>query len=114
MNYTTFEVNGKEYKLVLTTKTMIELEKKLGRNPIDIIMDAANDIMPKITELVMVLWCSMQKFNHGMKFEDCCEVFDEYLQDGNTYTDFIEVVVSIFQSSGLIDSDNDTDEENPN
>ena len=30
MNYVLFTVKGKDYKLVLTTRTMVELEKRLN------------------------------------------------------------------------------------
>ena len=62
MNYVLFTVKGKDYKLVLTTRTMVELEKRLnGRNPISILMDVADDKLSTITEMILILWCSVVK-----------------------------------------------------
>lgn len=102
MNYTIFTVNDKEYKLVLTTKSMCELEKKLGVNPIEILSNAAKDRLPKIGEMVLILHAAAQKYNHGITLENCYDILDSYVAEGNAYTDFINVIVDIYEVSGLI------------
>lgn len=114
MNYVLFTVKGKDYKLVLTTRTMVELEKRLnGRNPISILMDVADDKLPTITEMILILWCSMVKYNHGISLDDCYDIFDDYVAEGHAYTDFIEVMMKIFETSGLINTKS-TEDSDPN
>lgn len=109
MNYVMFY----DYKLALNTRMMVELERKLGRNPIDILIDAANEKMPKISDMVLTLWASAQRFNHGISLDDCYDIFDNYIGEGHSYTDFITVMMDIFTTSGLIAKPNEEDS-NPN
>ncbi len=111
MNYTNFEVNGKDYKLVLTTRTLVDLERKLERSPMDILMDTANDKMPKAGDLVLVLWASLQKFHHNMSVNDCYDLFDAYLEE-HTIMDFMTVVLDIFKVSGIFKDETEEDEKN--
>ena len=59
MLYTTLTVCENEYKCRLTTKGCVDLEKKLGANPISIFMNIANNQLPKIEDMVAVLHASM-------------------------------------------------------
>ena len=43
MNYMNFEAGGNTYKLVLTTRAMVELEKKIGCNPLDILVKVQSE-----------------------------------------------------------------------
>jgi hypothetical protein len=105
--YVDFSAGGNDYKLRLNTRTTITLEKQLGCNPLAIFGDG--DTMPTITTLVHVLYCSLQQLHHGISLEDAYNIFDEYLEDGNSATDFLSVVINIFKVSGLIKSDKVTE-----
>ena len=107
MMYVDFKAGGKEYKLRLDTRSTIALEKQLGCNPLAIF--GAGDEMPQITTLVQVLYCSMLTLNHGISLETTYNIFDEYLEDGNSATDFLSVVIDVFKVSGLIKSDKVTE-----
>lgn len=111
MNYINFSAGEKEYKLALTTRGMVELEKKIGCNPVNLLIAASDDRVPQISEMVAVLWASMQKYNHGVKFDDCYDIFDEWLDDGNKVVEFLDIIVEIYQVSGLI---GDSEEADPN
>jgi hypothetical protein len=115
MNYVLFNAGGKEYKLVLTTRTMCELEKRLGCNPIDIMVAAADGRLPQVNAMVLILHASCQKFNHGVSIDDCYDIFDNYIADGHALTDFISVIMKIFEVSGLIgQSTESADSQSPN
>ena len=43
--------------------------------------------------------------NHD--FDEVYKIFDEYLADGNAPTDFIQVIIEIYQVSGLIPKENE-------
>ncbi|MBR4419971.1 MAG: hypothetical protein IKT32_03745 [Clostridia bacterium] len=80
---------------------MIALEKALGANPLSI-FDAEGNTMPPVTALVAVLHASLQQYNHGISMADAYDIFDAYIEDGNSVDKFIYVVLDIYRESGLI------------
>lgn len=103
MLYVDFKAGEKEYKLRLSTRNMIALEKQLGCNPMNIFGNG--DQLPTITQMVSVLYCAMQQYNHGITLDNCYGIFDRYLEDGHSATDFITVIVDIYKASGIIKED---------
>lgn len=100
MMYYDFLAGNKEYKLRLNTKNIVELEKKIGCNPLGIF--GKGDTIPTVTTMVTVLHSSLQQYHHGISFNDAFEIFDNYIEDGNSTTDFINVIVEIYKVSGII------------
>lgn len=98
--YVDFSAGGKEYKLRLNTRNIVSLEKALGMNPLAIFGNG--DTMPTITTLVTILHASLQQYQHNITLDDAYDIFDNYLADGNTMTDFIPVVLDLYRVSGLI------------
>lgn len=98
--YVDFTAGNKDYKLRLSTKNVIALEKHLGCNPLAIFGNG--DTIPTITTMVHVLNASLQQLNHGITLADAYDIFDAYLADGHTMTDFIPVIVEVYKASGLI------------
>ena len=41
----------------------------------------------------------------GISMNDAFDIFDSYLDDGHAVTDFLNVIVDVFKSSGIIKSD---------
>lgn len=108
MLYVDFSTGVKEYKLRLSTRNTVMLEKQLGCNPLAIFGNG--DTIPTVTVMVTILHVSLQQYQHGITLNDAYDIFDEYLANGNTMTDFIPVIVEIYKVSGLIK--NDTQEKN--
>lgn len=100
MNYVDFTAGNKEYKLRLSTREIVVLEKQLGRNPLTIFGNG--DTIPTITTMVQILHASLQQLNHGITLNDAYDIFDAYLADGHTMTEFIPVIIEIYKMSGLI------------
>lgn len=100
MMYVNFVAGNKEYKLRLTTRDVVSLERQIGCNPLAIFGNG--DVIPTLTTMVHVLHASLQSLQHGITLTDSYEIFDSYLADGNTMTDFIQVIVEIYKQSGLI------------
>lgn len=100
MNYYDFEVNGKSYKLRLNTRSIVALEKKLGCNPIGIF--GKGDTIPTIGQMVEVLHASMTQLNHGITLDEAYDIFDQWIEEGHTATDFIPIIVEIYKFSGII------------
>lgn len=99
MMYVDFSAGSKDYKLRLSTRNVVALETKLGCNPLALFSNG--DKLPTITEMVTVLFFSMQQLNHGISMEDTYCIFDAYLEE-HTATDFIHVMLEIYKASGLL------------
>lgn len=100
MLYYDFIVENESYKLRLSTRNIIALEKQLGCNPLAIFGDG--ETLPTISAMVNVLYASLQQLNHGIGLNEAYDIFDRYLADGNTVTDFIQVILEVYKVSGLI------------
>lgn len=100
MIYKEFKTKEQEYKLALNTSAICQLEKKINCNPIAIFGEG--DTIPTVTIMVAVLHASLQKFHHGIKESEAANIFDEWLEDGNTITDFVPVIIDIYKVSGLL------------
>ena len=111
MNYINFEAGNKSYKLRLNTRNIVLLERQLGCNPLSI-FGANNDTIPTITVMVNVLHAAMQQYNHGITLNDAYDIFDNYLADGHSTTDFIPLIIDIYKASGIIPNDGETEEKN--
>lgn len=100
MNYLDFCAGGKEYKLRLTTRSIVQLEKQIGRNPLMIFGNGEE--IPTITNMVNVLYFSLQSLQNGITLNDAYDIYDTYIADGHTTTDFIKVIIDIYRASGII------------
>lgn len=107
MMYVDFTADNKDYKLRLNTRTVVALEKQLGCNPLAIFGDGS--ALPTITQMVNILYCALQPLNHGISLDDAYSIFDAYLADGNSATDFISVILEIYKVSGLIKGEGTTE-----
>lgn len=110
MMYVDFTAGNRNYKLRLTTRGVVALEKQLGCNPLMIFGNG--DKVPTITTMVQVLNAALQPMNHGITLDDAYDIFDEYLNDGHIVTDFIAVIVEIYKVSGLIKNSGENTEKN--
>lgn len=102
MNYIDFEAGNKSYKLRLSTRNVVALEKNIGRNPVAIFFEGNDERIPTITEMVAVLHASLQQYNHGISMNDAFDIFDDYVAEGHTTMEFIKVIMSVYQASGLM------------
>lgn len=99
MTYVDFNAGNKEYKLRLTTRNIVALEKTLGCNPLAIFGDG--ETIPTITTMVTVLHAALQPLQHGITMNDAYDIFDAYLED-HAMTEFLPVIVEIYKASGLM------------
>ena len=93
MLYVDFKAGNNNYKLRLSTRQTVSLEKQLGCNPLSIFGDG--DTIPTVTTMVYVLYASLQQLNHSISLDDAFNIFDDYLADGHAVTDFIPVLIFI-------------------
>lgn len=110
MLYVDFIAGGNNYQLRLNTRNVVMLEKMLGKNPLAIFGNG--DTLPTITEMVQILYSSLQQLNHGITLDKAYDIFDAYLADGHSSTDFVQVIVDIYKVSGLIANVSEESEKN--
>lgn len=103
MMYLDFTAGNKDYKLRLNTRNIVSLEKQLGCNPLAIF--GAGDTIPTITVMVQILYASLVQYNHGISLTDAYDIFDAWLADGHSSTDFIPIILDIYKASGIIKND---------
>lgn len=100
MMYVDFTAGNKDYKLRLSMRNTVALEKKIGCNPLAIFGEG--DTIPTVTTMVYILFYSLQQFNHSISLDDTYDIFERWLEDGNTTTDFIPVIVELYKVSGIM------------
>lgn len=100
MNYIEFTVGNKDYKLRMNIRATIALEKQLGCNPLAIFGEG--DKLPTITAMIAILHASLQQYQHDINLNDAAEIFERWLEDGHTPTDFLPVIIDIYRASGII------------
>ena len=99
------EVKGKEYQLRLTTKACVKCEQRLGKNPLNVFLEASDNKMPKINDLMVILHECLNTCNHGIKIDDVYDLYDDYCEEGNSITDLIELLIDVFKDAGFIPED---------
>lgn len=100
--FTELIINGEIYKLRLTTKASVSLERALGYNPITMLMDIEKGKMPKLNDVLIMLQAMLTTYHHNMNMERVFDLFDEYVAEGGSMFDLIPVFVKVFEQSGYI------------
>lgn len=105
MLYTTIIINNKEYKARINAKACVDLEKKLGTNPLNIFInmnegDTFN--LPSLGDMLIILHAALQAYEHKITMDEVYALYDEFVEDGNNLTDLIPIVLEIYKVSGLI------------
>lgn len=102
--YTELTIGKETYKLRLTTRSLVELEKTLGCNPIQMFMGIDNDVLPKLGDIIAILHQSLQALQHGISLDKTYDLMDEYLSD-HTVWDIIPVFIDVFKDCGFMEKD---------
>lgn len=100
MMFYDFEAGNKSYRLRLSTRNIVSLEKQLGCNPLAIFGDGST--IPTVSVMVAILFHSLQQYNHGITMDGAYDIFDNYIADGHSMTDFVPVILEIYKVSGII------------
>lgn len=108
MLYTTLTIDGTDYRCRLDAKSCVDLEKKIGTNPVNIFTKVGTSKeVPSLTVLLTVLHASLQAYEHGIKMDDVYVLYDKYIEEGHTMMDLIPLELEIFKNSGFFVEDND-------
>lgn len=110
--YYIWNVGEKEYKLRLSARDLVDLEKRLGTNPLNLFMDMAKkEAMPSLTPLLYILQASMSTFHHGVDTNKIYDIYDTFVENGGTQADLLPVCIEIFKVSGIIKENANEEEE---
>lgn len=97
--YALWKVGDEEYKLKLTTSAITKLEQEFKTNLMNIMM---SNSIPSLFIMLKIVHAAMQKFNHNIKEKDVQELFDRYLDEGGSQTEFLtDVILPVYQASGF-------------
>lgn len=115
MLYTTFTVKENEYKCRLTAKACVDLEKRMGTNPLNIFTKIAQNssTIPNLEDLIVILHASLQAYNHKISLDDVYEIYDAFVDEGNTMLDLVPIILDIFKVSGFF-KEEEVEEEGKN
>jgi hypothetical protein len=114
MLYTELNIGNETYKLRLTTRTSVALEKALGYNPLTMFMGMDNGDMPKLTDMLIILHSMLQALHHGITLDKTYDLFDTYVEDGHNIFDLVPVFIEVFQDSGYMSKTNTIEVEEKN
>lgn len=82
----------------LTASAIMSIEKKLGKS----LFAALEGIQDNMIETIAaIIWGAMQPLNANFPFEKAIELFDEYIDEGNSFEDMMQEINAILQASGF-------------
>ena len=103
--YVELKIGENEYKLKMKTRQVVALEKSLGKSPLNILMEAQDGVLPSIEDMLMILAASLQQFHHGYDLDKVYDLYDEFVEDGNTMLELIPIIIDVLSVSGYIKMD---------
>lgn len=94
-----WEVNGKEYKLKLSTSSILKLENKYRCNITALVMEES---MPPLSVMLTIINAAMLQYHHNISYQDVQKIYDLWTEGGgNQQTLFGKVVLPIMAVSGF-------------
>ena len=100
-----FTVGANVYKLQLKTKQCILLEKKLGQSPLEMLMKLEDGGLPTLNDMITIITIGMLVHNPSMNENRVADLLDEYVEDGHSYMELLEVIVELLSKSGYINQE---------
>ncbi|MCM1564925.1 MAG: DUF6096 family protein [Dehalobacter sp.] len=101
MKFKEFKAGREEYRLRLGAAEIVNLEKKLKDNPLNVLLNLDGEGLPRTETLLLILHASLQRFQHGISIEDVNDIYDEYVENGGTFTDLLSEMIEVFRVSGF-------------
>ena len=91
----------KELKLRLTSRSCVDLETRIGGNPINELMAMQNGRLPTTRFIAENLKAALQKFEHGYDEATVYDLLDEYIDDGGSLMEIVPVLIEVYKVSGF-------------
>ena len=105
-----FTVGVNTYKLQLRTKQCSLLEKKLGQSPLDLLMRLEDGKLPQLNDMITIITVGMMVHQPTMNENKVADLLDDYVEEGHSYMELLEVIVSLLAKSGYINQELDVQE----
>lgn len=113
MLFTTLVIKDKEYKLRLSAKSCVALEKRLGGNPLNIFMNVSAGQLPSLESLLVILHQSLTEYQHNITMDDVYTLYDEYCsEEDNNMMSLIMLLMEVFKDAGFIPKTEEEDGKN--
>lgn len=104
--YAVWQVSeDKELKLRLTSLQATKVEEKIGMNLLKVFMPAEGEsfTLPPLKVMLFLTHGALQKYEHGISFEDVSDLYDYYVDNGGDQAAFMaDVVLPMLQVSGFM------------
>jgi len=107
--YIIWNVNGKDYRLRMTTFNAMQVEKQLGMGA----TEALNHLMDSRV-IVGMLWGGLQKYHHGMNLREVCDLYDDYLAGGGNAEKIIDILMQLLAQIGIGDTESSAEDDEKN
>lgn len=101
-NHVELKVGEKVLKLGMKTRQVVALEKALGKSPLNILMDAQEGALPPLNDMLIIVWAALQQYEHGYNMEAVYDLYDEFIEAGNSMMELIPIVIDVLSVSGYI------------
>jgi len=85
-----WKVGNEAYKLKLTSAVITRLEKAFGQSILEAVIDKG---IPEVGTVIAILQGAMQKYQHGIKSDKVCDIYDEYIAEGHTQIDLLQETI---------------------
>lgn len=105
MLYTTLKMGNEELKLRLGSRDSINLERKLGTNPLNIFMELSEGGLPRLEPMITILHAASQKYQHGLTEDKFFDLYDDFVDNGGSLTQLIPAVLEVFKVSGFFNEE---------
>lgn len=95
----------KELKLRLTSSQGMDVEEKIGANLLKVFMPAEGEAfaLPPLKVMLLLTHGALQRFEHGLSFEDVSDLYDDYVDNGGDQAAFMaDVILPMLQVSGFM------------
>lgn len=101
----------KELKLRLTSRSAIELENRIGGNPLNELIAMQNGRIPTTRFIAENLKAGLQKFEHGYDENKVYDLIDEYIEEGGSLMELVPVLLEMYKVSGFFRTAEEKEEE---
>jgi hypothetical protein len=99
------KIGEKTLRLKMKARDVVALEKALGRSPLNILMEAQEGALPAVGDMLTILAASLQQYEHGYNLDNVYDLYDEFIEAGNTMIELIPIIIDVLSVSGYIKVD---------
>lgn len=108
MLYCDFKLKEHEYKLRLSVREIVALEKDLGKNPLFVFTQQ----VPNTEDMVLILYHALKHYQPDTTLDNAYELFDKWIDEGHLLGEFAAICVEVYTISGLFKPKGEEDEKN--